>query len=187
MRGLLGKSSGRARLPLGIAIMGAAMILIGTASFARGADASAPPDHLRNVVVRSLFPVFGVELTVDGSAPRAVNLGDTLPFDHRAHRLEFSCAHDLCEPFAEAIKPGTSDEDLQVALAIRPARLQIEGNLAHRFVVREEPALGCGCAAVPMIVPLHSGQRVVHVTDVDTKQTVTVTLIAGKTTVVSFF
>src|SRR5262249_23745851 len=105
----------------------------------------------------------------------------------RPHFVFLTCVNDMCEPQGVWIKPGIETQELDVTMTIRPAHLQIEGNFAHRFLIQEDPSLGCGCAGVPMTIPLTSGERVVHVTDLQTKRTIAVVLTAGHSSLVSFF
>ncbi len=172
----------RGAYPLGIAIMA----LVMTASIsASPADNSARTS--RELRVRSVHPAQGVEVAVDGEPVFPISAGATLTFDDRAHRLKFYCVRDLCEPSELTIAPRSGDQDIDLTLKIRPAQLQIEGNLEHRFMVQEDPALGSACAGVQLTVPLESGQRVVHVIDMQTSRAIEVVLMAGHTTLVSFF
>jgi hypothetical protein len=172
----------RGALPLGIAIMASLMTTSNSASSADNATRA-----LRQLHMRSLSPPNGVEVTIDGEPKVPISVGAALTFDSRAHRLKFYCIADLCEPAEVAIAPRSGDQDIDLALKIRPARVQIEGNLDHRFMIQEDPSLGSACAGVELKVPLESGQRVVHVIDLQTSRSIAVVLTAGHTTLVSFF
>jgi hypothetical protein len=172
----------RGALPLGIAIMASLMTTSNSASSADNATRA-----LRQLHMRSLSPPNGVEVTIDGEPKVSISVGAALTFDSRAHRLKFYCIADLCEPAEVAIAPRSGDQDIDLALKIRPARVQIEGNLDHRFMIQEDPSLGSACAGVELKVPLESGQRVVHVIDLQTSRSIAVVLTAGHTTLVSFF
>ena len=169
--------------PLGIAIMAAVLTLSGPTAFAENAARSTT----RQIYFRSISPPFGVEMRVDGAKPAAVAIGAQLALDGRKHHLSFDCVRDLCEPVELSVGAGPADEQVDVVLNIRPAQIQIEGNLAHRFAIQEEPSLGSACAGVVMAIPLHSGERVVHVIDQQTSRSIAVVLTAGQTTLVSFF
>lgn len=161
------------------------MVGFGTLS---SATAAADDDSARREVhVRTLSPPYGVLARFDSNEPMPLQLGEELAVTSHPHFVFLTCVRDMCEPQGVWIKPGTETEELDIALTIRPAQLQIEGNFSHRFVIQEEPSIGCGCAGVPMTVPLSTGERVVHVTDLQTKQTIAVVLTAGHASLVSFF
>lgn len=160
--------------------------LMTTAYSASSAD--SPSRSARQIHVRSVHPAFGVEVAVDGDPPVSISAGANLAFDNRrAHHLDFSCVRDLCEPSKITVGAGSGDQDVDITLKIRPAHLQIEGNLDHRFMIQEDPSLGSACAGVELKVPLEAGQRFVHVIDLQTSRCVAVVLTAGHTTLVSFF
>jgi hypothetical protein len=164
--------------PLGIAIMA-------TSSSASSADSSARMS--RQLHVRSIHPAQGVEVAVDGDPRFPVSAGASITLDGREHHLKFFCVSDLCEPAEVSVAQRSGDQVIDLALKIRPARIQIEGNLDHRFMIQEDPSLGSACAGVDLTIPLDSGQRVVHVIDMQTSRSIAIVLTAGKTTLVSFF
>lgn len=168
--------------PLGIAIMATALTASSSAS---SADSSARVS--RQLHVRSVHPSQGVEVAVDGDPRFPISAGASLTLDGREHHLKFYCVSDLCEPSEVVIAPRSGDQEIDLAMKIRPARVQIEGNLDHRFMIQEDPSLGSACAGVDLTVPLESGQRVVHVIDMQTSRSIAIVLTAGKTTLVSFF
>ena len=182
MLGFCRKFTAFRAVPLGMAIMVAAVT---TASSASSADNAARA--MRQLHMRSLSPPNGVEVTIDGEPRVPISAGAALTFDSRAHRLTFYCIADLCEPAEVAIAPRSGDQDLDLALKIRAAQVQIEGNLDHRFMVQEDPSLGSACAGVQLKVPMDSGMRVVHVIDLQTSRSIEVVLTAGRTTLISFF
>ncbi len=142
----------------------------------------------RQLHVRSISPAQGVQVAVDGDPGFPISSGATLTFDNRhTHDLTFSCVADLCEPSKVTIETRSGDREIDVALKIRPAQIQIEGNLDHRFMIQEDPSLGTACAGVELKVPLDSGQRVVHVIDLQTSRCIAIVLTAGRTSLVSFF
>jgi hypothetical protein len=183
MIGFAREFTARRGLPLGIAIMVGTLTSSGTA-----AHAEAPSRASRQLHLLSIHPPVGVEVAVDGDPPVSISAGANLPFDNRhAHHLDFSCVHDLCEPSKITIGAGSGDQDVDIALKIRPAHVQIEGNLDHRFMIQEDPTLGSACAGVDLTVPLETGQRVVHVIDLQTSRIIAVMLTAGRRTLVSFY
>ena len=161
------------------------MVLSAIASPTRAA--ADDESTMQHVHVRSLSPPYGVLARVDTGEPVPLAVGQALAVTSHPHFVFLTCVRDMCEPQGLWIKPGTGIHELDVTMTIRPAQLQIEGNFAHRFVIQEDPSLGCGCAGVPMTVPLSSGERVVHVTDLQTKRTIAVVLTAGHSSLVSFF
>jgi hypothetical protein len=168
-----------------MAIIVATLTMSGQAAFAEGSSRATSP--MRSIHFRSVSPPFGVEVRLDDTKIGAIVVGERLAVDARMHHLTLACVRDMCEPSQISIAPDSNDAELDVALNVRPAQIQIEGNLAHRFAIAEEPSLGCACAGVPMAVPLHTGERVVHVVDQQTSRSITVVLVAGRTTLVSFF
>lgn len=158
------------------------------AVFAPSSTASAQDESsMQRLHVRSLFPPYGVLARVDTAEAAPLGIGQELDVTSHPHFVYLTCVHDMCEPQGVWIKPGEGTQELDVVMTIRPAQLQIEGNFAHRFVIQEEPSLGCGCAGVPMTVPLSSGERVVHVTDMQSNRTIAVVLTAGHSSLISFF
>jgi tRNA A-37 threonylcarbamoyl transferase component Bud32 len=150
-----------------------------------GILAPVPRAALRDVVVTSVRPLFGVEVRVDGEAPQEVTAGLKISLDGRAHGLRFTCVNDACEPLEKAVPAGERDERMDVALGIRPASLLVDGDRSLNYQVAEEPAIVVR-PGMPVRVPMRGSKMRITVIELPSGRTRSVALTAGKDARVSF-
>jgi hypothetical protein len=141
------------------------------------------PRVLERTFTLNLHPTMGVKLSVDGEAQRAVSTGWTLPLDTKAHLLTFSC--DVCAtPVQRAIAPGERDDTLTVTVPIKPAMLNVQGDVKKTYQIVEDPQLSIRAGANS--IPLASQFRSFTVRQVETDVRERVRVEAGQTTAVLF-
>jgi len=152
------------------------------------AQAMAPSPRARLVVptkpaertlTLDLKPPMGVQVSIDGKAPRDVSTGDVLTVDAVAHSLTFSCP--VCTPVQVALPAGDSSDRFPVTVPIKPATLEIEGAVDGTYQILQHPDLSVhpGTNTINL-----SNRTFEHVTviKVETGKAVKVDLQAGKTT-----
>lgn len=124
----------------------------------------------------------GVDVSIDGTPRRAVTTGDTLTLDAKPHALAFGCP--VCTPVDFPLGLGDKDETIVVALPIKPATLEIEGELDKTYQIVENPLISI--RAGTNAVPLKSMFQLVTVEQMETAARVKVRLEAGKAVRASF-
>jgi serine/threonine-protein kinase len=137
--------------------------------------ASAPRTSERVITLR-LQPPMGVTLSIDGESMRAVSTGEALRLDTGTHTLSFAC--DVCTPVQQVVGAGDRDETLTVAVPVKPAILDVQGDLDKTYQIVEDPQLLI--RAGPNTVGLKSMFRSVTVRQMETDLRVHVRLEAGK-------
>jgi hypothetical protein len=108
----------------------------------------------------------------------------TLP-DTKAHTLRFTCAKDLCTPQDRAVPEGEGELTIHVALAIKPARLAVDGEPGASYQIASMPTISLR-PGVPATIPMSRGTETVSVVQYPSGKQLTVTLTAGKETHVTF-
>jgi len=151
-------------------------------------SASAKPQVQRSVVIRSVTPQFGVRIAVDGDPAVAASKDLRITLNGEEHALAFTCTPaDLCEPDQERRIPvGDRDEVIDVVMKIKPALLTVEGDPQSSYHLREDPTISLRPGA-PGTIPMGSnGRKYVHVVQLPSNRTESVSVIAGKPAFVSF-
>ncbi|MEO8876430.1 MAG: serine/threonine-protein kinase [Polyangiaceae bacterium] len=140
----------------------------------------------RTITVGSVKPPFGVSIAVD-EVPQIAQTqqNSKLTLDLEKHVLKFTCDKNFCVPDVQVIAAGDHDETINIALKIRPATLTITGDRASTYQITEEPTLAIG-ADVPTTVPMESGTFPIHVVQLPSNRVETLTLNAGRKSVVNF-
>ncbi len=143
---------------------------------------SADPQGRSRTITLDLKPTMGVDVSIDGTPPRAVRTGDTLTLDTRPHSLSFACP--VCTPVDLAVGLGDKDDTVVVALPIKPATLVIEGDLDKSYQIMENPLVSIRAGTNSIM--LKSMFQLVTVQQMETATRVRVRLEAGKAVRVSF-
>jgi len=138
--------------------------------------ANAPRTTERVITLR-LQPAMGVTLSIDGEPARDVSTGEALHLDSRAHTLAFAC--DVCTAAQQAVAAGDRDEMLTVTVPVKPATLNVQGDLDKTYQIVEDPQLVIRAGA--NTIPLKSMFRPVTIRQMETDVRVRVRLEAGKT------
>jgi len=146
----------------------------------------------RFVQFTSLYPAFGVELTLDGQPQTDPIVGSRVALpDLGAHRLSLTCRDrrtgaQMCDAKTIEIAPGDADETLAVELTILPAKLVVrDANVLHSYTLEE--ANLTVAAGVVAEVPMRRGTWTVHIFDrADPAKRKTVQLVAGQLHEVAF-
>jgi len=138
----------------------------------------------RHVVLGSVSPPMGVRVSVDGRPPEDATSGARFEVDDKPHEIFFTCSGDVCDVQKRGVAAGDKDEVVQVDMRIKDAALVIEGSPRYTYTVRELP--GQTFHVGQSQLPMKSGTRVVHVSELETSTTVSVTLRAGGTARATF-
>jgi eukaryotic-like serine/threonine-protein kinase len=136
----------------------------------------SPPRTERNVTLR-LQPPMGVTLSIDGESNRIVSTGEALRLDSGSHSLSFGC--DVCLAVQQSLPAGERDETLTVTVPIKPAILNVQGDLDKTYQIVEDPQLVIRPGS--NTVALKSMFRSVTIRQMETDMRVRVRLEAGKT------
>jgi serine/threonine protein kinase len=129
-----------------------------------------------------LKPPMGVSVSVDGLPDRLVNTGDALTLGTRSHVLAFSCS--VCTPVQTTVDPGEHDTTLVVSVPIKPALLIIDGDVSRTYQLVEHPEVVVRAGTNSLA--LRSVYEPVTVKQIESGDTVSVRLEAGKTLRASF-
>jgi hypothetical protein len=150
------------------------------------ATTSAPKVTQRTVIIGAVKPSNGVEVAIDGAAAGAVTDGYriTLP-DNKAHTLRFTCLQDLCTPQDRPVPEGEGEITISVALAIKPARLVVDGEPGASYQIESMPTISLR-PGVPTSIPMSRGSEAVSILQLPSGKKLTVKLTAGKETHVTF-
>jgi serine/threonine-protein kinase len=151
------------------------------------ASASSPqrinvPRLTERVITLRLQPPMGVRLSIDGESTRDVSTGETLRLDSSAHNLSFTC--DVCISVQQTVAAGDRDEMLTVAVPIKPATLDVQGDLDKTYQLVEDPQLVIRAGS--NTIGLKSMFRSVTVRQMETDIRVRVRLEAGKAVAAAF-
>lgn len=146
---------------------------------------AAPKISDRSITFTTVKPTQGVLVAVDGAqvldTPAA---GSKITLDLQPHVLKFSCRGDVCFPDEKDIEAGDQNQNVDIALKIRPATLMITDDPGSTYGIKEEPELPIA-ANVAIKIPMASGQLLIHVLK-NGKATRELTLTAGRTSNVDF-
>jgi serine/threonine-protein kinase len=136
------------------------------------APSAKPVERTMSLV---LFPAMGVQVSIDGQAPRNVATGDSIPLDGKAHSLLFTCP--VCASTERDVPAGDKDDTLAVKVPIKPATLTITGDGNHQYQIggHSEVQARVGRNQVAMDGMFET----VTVKDLNTSVAVTVRLQAG--------
>ncbi|WP_394821935.1 serine/threonine-protein kinase [Pendulispora albinea] len=149
------------------------------------ASASGGKAIARDVTFRSLIPLFGVRVALDGDEPKNAEIGGHLSIDGQKHVLVFSCAQDACEHVTRVVEPGEDAVELAVTLEVKPAILFVQGDPRHSYAIQEQPTVVLR-AGVPNRVPMKGAKTSVHVLELPAGRSEPVTLLAGQQVEVVF-
>jgi len=160
--------------------------VISVVGTARDAGSTTTPKK-RTVSIASLRPGNGVLVSIDGAAPQQTTQDVSFSLDDKPHALTFTCLRDLCDPRTYEIAAGEKDVALDVALAIHPGKLLVEGDPTHAYGIDELPTLTV-TPGTPVNIPMTTGgQRVITVFDrADPSKKQLVRVNTGGTTSISF-
>ncbi|WP_394831990.1 protein kinase [Pendulispora rubella] len=139
----------------------------------------------RDIVFRSFMPQFGIQVAVDGEAPTEVEVGGHVTVDPQRHVLTFTCKKDACEPKQRVVVAGEGNEELEVALTIKPASLVVQGDVHASYTIQEQPTVMLR-AGIQSRVPMNVSKITVHVVELPSGRTEPVTLSAGQQSEVVF-
>lgn len=149
----------------------------------------APPPQVttRNVVLVSVKPVNGVSAQVDQDAPVGVTAGSELPLDAKPHVIQFTCALDACEPKTITVPAGKEEFSTGIELAIRDAKLIVEGDAKASYGILENPQIDLK-SGVSVSVPCKqaTNNNITIVDRADPSRRVSARLSAGKLSTVAF-
>jgi serine/threonine-protein kinase len=152
-------------------------------------SAAPPPTKKeRYVTINSLKPPFGVYMSIDGAPPIELTQGKVLTFDDKEHNLAFTCAKkEWCAANARKLASGTEDEMFGVEMSILPARLVVEGDPGHFYILDEIPTFPLQIGGVANSIPMTSGEKTLHVYDrAEPQKRREVQLKAGQLSTVDF-
>jgi serine/threonine-protein kinase len=150
--------------------------------------APVAPRQSDRVLTLDLKPPMGVAMSVDGQPARDVSTGDKVTIDVKAHALTFSCARrggdDPCIAVRFPVAAGDRDDTLVVSVPVKPATLVIEGDVGSTYQVAQHPEVVI--RAGTNTVALKSAYEPVTVKQMETGESVSVRLEAGRTVRASF-
>ncbi len=127
------------------------------------ASTPSPSSARRTITLLKIRPVAGVLVAVDGDPATEASSGKTITLDTKPHALVFSCIEDLCKPQTRNVGVGEADENVEIELKIKPARLTIVGDPNKTFVITELPQLNPHANAAAIEVPLNRKSETFHV------------------------
>jgi eukaryotic-like serine/threonine-protein kinase len=142
----------------------------------------AAPKVTERTMTLDLQPTMGVKLSIDGEPPHSVSTGWTLPLDTKAHSFSFDC--EVCTPVQRSVAAGDKDETLTVSVPIKPATLNVRGDLDKTYQIVEDPQIVIRAGANS--VALKSMFRSITVRQIETDVRVRVRLEAGKASSATF-
>jgi serine/threonine-protein kinase len=133
-------------------------------------------------------PPMGVSVSVDGQPFRDVSTGDRLTLDARPHSLVFSCPRrggdDPCVAVRQSVPAGEKDDTLVVAVPVKPATLVVDGDVGKTYQIAQHPEILV--RAGTNTVALKSAYEPVTVHEIETGESVSVRLEAGRTVHAAF-
>jgi hypothetical protein len=88
-------------------------------------------------ITLDLTPPMGVRLVLDGEPPQAVSAGQVLTLDGKPHTLAFDCP--VCTTVERDLNAGGDSQTLVVRLSIKPATLDIAGDVGKSYQLLEHP------------------------------------------------
>ena len=133
----------------------------------------------RDIVIGSMRPLYGVTVAVDGEPATVASVGLRIHVDNKPHTLTFACMNELCNPQQRLITGGETEETIVVFMSIKPATLVLEGNPQLTYRILEEPTVTLR-PRIPVLVPMKSARYPVHVVELPSNRTMSVTLMAGQ-------
>jgi hypothetical protein len=160
----------------------------GTAAVTSSATATPPPKKERYITITQLKPPFGVYVSIDNGSPVELKQGKVLTVDEKEHSLSFTCAtKEWCAPNTRKVAAGGDDDSFPVTMEILPARLVVEGEPGHVYILEEIPNLPLQVGGAANSIPMTMGETTMHVYDrADPKNPKPAPLKAGQLLMVSF-
>jgi hypothetical protein len=147
---------------------------------------AAPKPTDRAIVFASVKPENGVIVSVDGtSVLNSPPPNSKLTLDLQEHTLKFTCSQDFCVPQEKDIAAGDQGDTIAINLTIRPATLQVNGDVGSSYRITEEPELAV-VAGTPVKVRMGSAYMTIHVVNLANNKSREYSLVAGKTLAVDF-
>jgi serine/threonine-protein kinase len=150
-----------------------------TATTRPTATSTATANAKRTLTLAKVRPVAGVLVAVDGDPAIQAASGKSITLSDKPHTLVFTCIEDLCDPQTRAVGAGDVDENVEVELKIKPAKLTIVGDQTKSYLIKELPQLAVHANAAAA-VPMTRKTETFHVRELETDREQTVTLTAGQ-------
>jgi serine/threonine-protein kinase len=148
------------------------------------ASASAKPVEVKRDLVVTVSPVNGVLVAVDGAEFNSVSGSTTFTVDGKTHVVSFKCTEDLCIEQQRVVPAGDERATVDVAMAIKPATLIVQGDANATYTILQKPTLAVS-ANMPVRVAMKSKRETVTVKQLPSEKTATAQLEAGKTVTVT--
>lgn len=144
--------------------------------------AALPAKPVERTITLDLAPPMGVRLVLDGAPAQQVSAGQALTLDGKAHTLAFDCA--VCSTVERDVAAGSDDQTLVVRVPIKPATLDIQGDVNKSYQLLEHPELAVRAGRNTVVM---SGEfDSVTVKQMETGTTVRVRLHAGQAVQATF-
>jgi eukaryotic-like serine/threonine-protein kinase len=146
---------------------------------------AAPKITDRSITVASVTPSNNVQVAVDGVLQiKSTVAGSKVTLDLEKHVLTFTCLGDVCVPRDMTIEAGDQNQNVDVALSIKPATLMITDDPGSAYRIDEDPNFPI-TANVAIQIPMKSGTWPIHIVK-NGKSSLPRTLVAGRRLDVDF-
>jgi serine/threonine-protein kinase len=124
---------------------------------------AAPKLTDRSITFTRVKPSIGVLVSVDGAQVLDTpNPGSKITLDLQPHVLKFTCKADLCVPDEKNIPAGDQNQNIDIALTIRPATLTVTDDNPGSYRINEEPELAIA-PNVAIKIPMNRGTMGIHI------------------------